>query len=82
MPWDPESSQTFGEFMRDGEPLGGRTADVVTGDRTWATRDQVTEGRRDDGSRFKTTRDQLGHDVTVETTARGRERKHVRINLR
>lgn len=83
MPWDPGGGQTFGEYLRGGAPLGrGRTTDVVTGPRTWATRDQVTEGRRDDGTRFRRTRDQLGNVVTVETTPRGRERKHVHIILR
>lgn len=73
--WDPQSGQTFGEYMRGGP-------DVVTGERTWVTRDQVEEGKRDDGSRFQTTTDQLGHEVTRETTRDGRERQHVRINIR
>lgn len=82
MPHNPEVDGPFGEWMRGGAPLGeGRTADVVTGDRTWRTRDQVTEGRTEDGGRFQRRRDQLGNDVTRETTPRGRERQHVRINL-
>ncbi|MEV8637800.1 hypothetical protein AB0395_39750 [Streptosporangium sp. NPDC051023] len=53
----------------------------IRGGRTWVTRDQVSEGRTEDGGRFKTVRDQRGHDVTQETTPVGRERQHVRINL-
>jgi hypothetical protein len=69
--------------MRGGEPLGeGRTADVVTGERTWATKDQVREGRTEDGSRYKTTTDQLGNRVTERTDGRGRQRKDVNIILR
>ncbi|MFI6299540.1 hypothetical protein ACIBEJ_48655 [Nonomuraea sp. NPDC050790] len=83
MAWDARSGQTFGQYMRGGAALGrGHTADVVVGERTFLTRDEVVEGRREDGSRFKTTRDQAGNDVTQETTAGGRERQHVRINLR
>lgn len=82
MPWDPSSDQTFGEWLRGGAPLGrGRTADVVTGERTWATRDQHAEWATRDGSRFKAIRDQAGNIVTHETTPRGRERKHVHIGL-
>ena len=83
MPWDPDSGISFGEYMRGGQPLGeGRTADVVTGDRTWATRDQVAEGRRDDGTHYKTVTDQLGNQVTDRTGPDGRERRDVRIQLR
>lgn len=83
MPWDPDSGVSFGEWMRGGQPLGeGRTADVVVGERTWVTRDQPVEGRTEDGSRFKTVRDQNGHDVTDRTGPDGRERRDVRINLR
>lgn len=82
MPWDPDSEQTFGQWARGGAPLGGRTADVVTGDRTWATRDQVAEGRTPDGGRFKRVRSQAGHDSIYETTPDGRERKHAHIHLR
>lgn len=82
MPWDPSSGQSFGAYMRDGAPLGqGRTVDVITDEPTWVTRDQVVEGRTEEGSRFKQVTDQLGHQVTEETTASGRQRKHVRINL-
>ncbi|MEV0382427.1 hypothetical protein [Nonomuraea sp. NPDC050643] len=81
MPWDP-SAETFGEYMRGGEPLGeGRTTDVVTGERTYLTRDQVVEGRTPDGGRFKAVRDQGGNVVTEETTPSGRQRKHVAIHL-
>ena len=83
MPWDPETGQTFGEYARGGAPLGeGRTADVVTGERTWRTRDQVAEGRSEGGGRYKTVTDQLGHQVTERTDARGRQRKDVNIRLR
>lgn len=83
MPWKPDTGQTFGDYMRGGEPLGeGRTADVVTGERTWATKDQVREGRTGDGERFQRVTDQLGHQVTRRTDTRGRERQDVRINLR
>jgi hypothetical protein len=83
MPWDPESGETFGEYARGGAPLGeGRTADVVTGERTWVTRDQVQEGRTETGERFKQTTDQLGHQVTERTDARGKQRKDVNIRLR
>jgi len=83
VPWDPDSGQTFGEWARGGEPLGeGRTTDVVVGERTWVTRDQVSEGRTDAGERFKKTTDQLGNQVTERTDQRGRQRKDVRINLR
>lgn len=81
MPWNEDSGETFGSYMRGGEPLGGRTADAVVGERTHVTRDQVVEWRTDDGARFKATRDQGGHIVTEETTASGRQRKHVTINL-
>lgn len=81
MPWDPDSGVPFGEWMRGGEPLGSRTADVVVGERTHLTRDQVAEWRTEDGARFKATRDSGGHIVTEETTPQGRERKHVTINL-
>ena len=83
MPWDPESGETFGEYARGGAPLGeGRTADVVTGERTWATRDQVAEGRTESGERFKRPTDQLGHQVTERTDVRGKQRKDVNIRLR
>lgn len=80
MPWDP-STQTFGEFMRGGEPLGGRTSDVVVGERTHATRDQVEEGRTEEGGRYKAVRDQNGHHVIEETRPSGEQRQHVQINL-
>ncbi|WP_326642857.1 hypothetical protein OG884_05735 [Streptosporangium sp. NBC_01755] len=81
MPWDPDVDGPFGAWLRGGAPLGeGRTADVVVGDRTWVTRDQVVEGRTEDGTRWQRRRDQLGNDV-IRETARGRERQHVNINL-
>lgn len=79
MPWDPESGQTFGEHLRGGAPLGeGRTADVITGERTWATRDQVLV----DTPTRRTVRDQLGHEVTERTDSRGQQHRDVHINLR
>lgn len=78
--WNP-MQETFGSYMRGGAPLGERTADVVLGERTWATEDQVREGRREDGTRFKRTTDQLGNQV-IQETAGGAERQHVRINMR
>lgn len=84
MPHDPNSDQTFGQYMRGGAPLGqGRTVEVIEGGQTWATKDQVLEdvpARRDTPGR-KTVRDQRGHEITQETTPDGRERQHVRINL-
>lgn len=82
MSWDPDSGMTFGEYMRGGLPLGHPAMDVVAGERTWRTRDQVVEGRTADGGRFKAVRDQLGHVVTRETTQDGRERQHVHISMR
>lgn len=83
MPWSPESGQTFGEYARGGAPLGeGRTTDVVTGEHTWRTRDQVQEGRTEDGGRFKQVTDQLGHQVTERTDTKGRQRRDVNINFR
>lgn len=79
MPWDPSTGQTFGEYMRGDN---GRGPDVVLGEPTWATRDQVVEGSTPDGGRFKTVIDQAGHETTQETTPDGREKQHVRINLR
>ena len=83
MPWDPERDGPIGPWLRGGAPLGkGRTADVVVGERTYATRDQVVEGRTPEGGRFKRTTDQAGHETTQETTPDGHEKQHVRINLR
>lgn len=46
-----------------------------------ATRDEVVEGRTEEGGTFKATRDTAGNVVTEETTPEGRQRKHVAINL-
>ncbi|MCK2214295.1 hypothetical protein MF672_010900 [Actinomadura sp. ATCC 31491] len=82
MPFDPDQHQTFGRYMRGGAPLGqGRTVEHIRGGQTWQTRDMVYEGRTADGTRFKETVDQLGHQTVVETTPDGQERKSVRINL-
>jgi hypothetical protein len=82
MPWNPDE-ETFGQYMRGGRPLRkGRTVEHIRGGRTWATRDQVEEGIRPDGTRYKTVTDQLGHQVTDRTGPDGRERRDVRINLR
>jgi hypothetical protein len=83
MPWDPKRDGPFGAWLRGGAPLGeGRTADVVVGERTSATRDLVNEGRTDDGGRFKRTTDQLGNRVTERTDAHGGEHRDVHIKLR
>ena len=83
MPWDPQRDGPFGLWLRGGAPLGaGRTADVVVGERTSATRDVVAEGRTDDGGRFKRVTDQLGNEVTERTDSRGGEHRDVRIKLR
>ena len=84
MPFDPAVHGTFGKYMRGGAPLGqgrARTVEHIRGGRTWQTRDLVREGRTADGTRFKETVDQLGHQTVVETTSDGVERKSVRINL-
>lgn len=83
MPWDPKRDGPFGVWLRGGAPLGeGRTADVVVGERTSATRDVVAEGRTDDGGRFKRVTDQLGNEVTERTDKHGGEHRDVRIKLR
>lgn len=82
MAWDPDSGETFGQYARGGAPLGGRTADVVIGECTNATKDQVVEGTREDGTRFQERTDQAGATITRETSPAGRERQHVRIPLR
>lgn len=74
--FDPSSGITYGQYLRN------KGIQVMPGGRTWVTRDQVTEGRTDDGARFKRTRDQLGHDVTERTDADGRTHRDVAINLR
>ncbi len=81
-PYDPKVHGTFGAYLRGGAPLGGRGPDVVTGERTWRTRDQVDEGRTPEGGRYKATTDGNGHTVTEETTPKGQQRKHVKIRLR
>ncbi|MFN2636915.1 MAG: hypothetical protein ABR585_07815 [Gemmatimonadaceae bacterium] len=78
MAWDPETGQTFGAYMRGDD---GRTVEVTVGGRTFATKDQVVEGRTPEGGQFKVIRDQAGHDTSYETTPDGRERKHVHLNL-
>jgi len=72
--WERGEGPSFGEYLRGGP-------DVILGERTWRTRDQVEEGRTPDGGRYKRVVDQAGHVVTEETTPSGRERRHVRINL-
>lgn len=69
------------ERLTYAERLRAKGVQVRPSGWTSATRDQVDEGRTDDGGRYKHTTDQLGHEVTEETTPVGRERKHVRINL-
>jgi hypothetical protein len=70
--WDPESGVTFGEYVRSKRPQ------ILSGGRTWATRDQVSEGRGSDGVAFKHVVDQLGH----ETREHADGRRDVTINLR
>lgn len=65
-----------------GERLRRKGIQVQSRGRTWATKDEVREGVRGDGTKFKTVRDQNGHDVTDRTGPDGRERRDVRINLR
>lgn len=60
---------SYGELLRE------KNVGVMT--RTWATRDQVREGRRADGVRIKETTDQLGHVVTEHADGR----QDVNINL-
>lgn len=74
MPEQPEEGLSYAEKLR-------RKGVRALG-RTWRTQDQVREGVRKDGTRFKTVRDQNGNDVTDRTGPDGRERRDVRINLR
>ena len=76
MPYDPEVDGPYADWLK-GKGVQARPQGFSN-----ATRDQVVEGRRDDGTRFKTVRDQLGNDVTDRTGPDGRERRDVRINLR
>lgn len=78
--WDATSGQTFGEYMRAGAGLGeAESVDVVLGETTWATRDQVTQGPRDGGRvSYQDRVDQLGH----RTREHADGRRSVRIVLR
>jgi hypothetical protein len=51
---------------------------VQSGGRTWRTKDQVRDFRRDDGVRCKATTDQLGNTVTLHNTG-DTERQDVNI---
>ena len=75
-PYDPEADGPYAEWLKN------KGVQALAQGWTEATRDQVTEGRTEDGGRFKRTRDQLGNDITERTDARGRQRKDVNINLR
>jgi hypothetical protein len=75
MPEDSAADISYGEKLRR------KGIQVRTSGWSWRTRDQVAEGRTDEGGRFKTVRDQAGHEVTEETTPTGRQRRHVHINL-
>lgn len=77
MPYDPEVDGRYADWLKD------KGVQTRPGGWTNATHDQVLEDvpTRGDASGRKTVRDQLGHDVTQETTSDGRERRHVRINL-
>jgi hypothetical protein len=63
---------TFGEYMRS------KAVQVRPAGWTWATRDQVATGRREDGVLFEHRVDQLGH----ETTEHADGRRDATINLR
>lgn len=75
MPEDSESDIPYGEKLRR------KGVQVRASGWSNATRNVVDEGRTEQGGRFKKVTDQMGHEVTEETTPDGRERKHVRINL-
>jgi hypothetical protein len=59
------------------EQLRAKGIGHIRGGRTWRTKDQVEEGRREDGVRTKATTDQLGHVVTEHADGR----QDVEINL-
>ncbi|MFI7691793.1 hypothetical protein ACIBQ6_22180 [Nonomuraea sp. NPDC049655] len=71
----PDDDLSYAERMRR-KGVQTRTAGW-----SHATRDEVAEGRTEEGGRFKAVRDTAGHIVTEETTPSGRQRKHVTINL-
>lgn len=60
------------------EQMQAKAVGHIRGGRTWNTKDQVKQGRRDDGVRIKATTDQLGHTVTEHADGR----QDVAINLR
>lgn len=68
--YDPASGIPYAEWLKD--------KGVGHMQRTWATKDQVRDARRDDGTRVKETTDQLGHQVTEHADGR----QDVNINLR
>ena len=70
--FDPAVHGTYGAYLRE------KNLQVRGQGFTWATRDQVSEGRREDGTRFKHTVDQLGH----ETREHADGRRDATINLR
>jgi hypothetical protein len=75
MPETPDDGLPYAERLR-------RKGVQVRPSGWTATRDQVSEWRAEDGSRFKKVTDQAGHETTQETTPDGHEKQHVRINLR
>lgn len=76
MPETPDEDISYGEWLRR------KGVQTRTSGWSWHTHDQVAEWRAEDGARFKKTVDQAGHETTQETTPDGRERQHVRVNLR
>ncbi|MEU6725462.1 hypothetical protein ABZ917_17280 [Nonomuraea wenchangensis] len=72
MPWNPDSGESFGEYMRS------KGVQVRPSGWTWTTRDQVIE----DSPTRRTVRDQAGHEVTERTDEQGREHRDVHIHLR
>ncbi|GGK61174.1 hypothetical protein Sme01_02800 [Sphaerisporangium melleum] len=71
--YDPDRDGPYGDWLK--------AKGVRQMNRTHATQDQVTEGRTENGGRYKAVRDQLGHVVTQRTEPDGRERQDVTINL-
>ncbi|GGS88548.1 hypothetical protein ACFFV7_50930 [Nonomuraea spiralis] len=65
--------------MSYAEELRAKAVGQMT--RTNATRDQVVEGSREDGTRYQERTDQAGTTITRETAPDGRERQHVRVRL-
>lgn len=69
--YDPARDGPYGAWLR------AKGIQIIPRGRTHATKDQVREGRTEDGVRWKRVRDQLGHEVTQYATGR----QDVRINF-